>query len=278
MPLTTSLPGGGRQVDKKGTFCTLLPALPSPEKAITSILREFDEGVTLEYPQVSSGALNNCHGDWYEWLIAMAAWNYSAVNPGSYLLLKMPNIRQFDCARLYDEDLFGCIVDLREKVERATSVQLISSNPDFVIIDPGLVPLRSGFLTPYSVNTPSNLEALDSAYNNFIGRCSFEAIIGYLSVKVSFRPDRRLQIPHEGSLMKALYTHLQTRKWIINPPGIKYYAVAATVGDPDRNALKTVATHSITTVSSIPQSAVDEVYQVNSINDALSVFRAILTP
>jgi hypothetical protein len=85
-----------------------------------------------------------------------------------------------------------------------------------------------------------------------------------MSVKTSFRPDRRLQIPHEGSLMKALYAHLVTREWELTPRGLKYYAVACSVGEPDRRALKTVATHSITTVTNLPQAAVDEVFCVNN--------------
>jgi len=53
--------------------------------------------------------------------------------------------------------------------------------------------------------------------------------------------------------MKAIYTHLQTREWIINLKGLKYYAFSTKISD--KNALKTVATHSITTVSSLPQAA-----------------------
>ena len=68
--------------------------------------------------------------------------------------------------------------------------------------------------------------------------------------------------------MKALYVHLQTRQWILKPNGLKYYAMATVVGPKDRDALKTVATHSITTVHSLPQAAVDEVYEVNSLKQA----------
>jgi hypothetical protein len=76
--------------------------------------------------------------------------------------------------------------------------------------------------------------------------------------------------------MKAIYTHLQTREWIINPKGLKYYAISTNVGDPDRAALRTVATHSITTVHSIPQAAVDEVFEINSLQQAQRAFADIL--
>src|SRR5690606_1570365 len=90
-------------------------------------------------------------------------------------------------------------------------------------------------------------------------------IRGYFSVKTTFRPDRRLQIPHEGSLMKAIHVHLQTRSWINDPKALKYYAAATKVNNSDREALKTVATHSITNVSSKPQAAVDDVFVIDSV-------------
>jgi Cfr10I/Bse634I restriction endonuclease len=75
--------------------------------------------------------------------------------------------------------------------------------------------------------------------------------------------------------MKATYIHLQTREWIINPRGLKYYAAASVVGDADRDALKTVATHSITNVQSLPQAAVDEVFEINTVEQAHIAFGEI---
>jgi hypothetical protein len=58
---------------------------------------------------------------------------------------------------------------------------------------------------------------------------------------------------------------------------LKYFAIATKVGNPDRVALKTVATHSITTVHSVPQAAVDEVFEVNSLQEAQVAFSRILS-
>jgi hypothetical protein len=165
-----------------------------------------------------------------------------------------------------------------EKVLSSSSVQLISSNPDFVIIERKLASELISKMERISKIDEDAIRKIESTYKLFEAQCSFEQIVGYISVKVSFRPDRRLQIPHEGSLMKAIYTHLQTREWIINPKGIKYFALATKVGNPDRAALKTVATHSITTVHSIPQAAVDDVFEVNSLQQAQAAFGKILTP
>jgi hypothetical protein len=80
-------------------------------------------------------------------------------------------------------------------------------------------------------------------------------------------------MPHEGSLMKAIYTHIQTREWIIEPQGISYYAVSADLNSSDREALRTVATHSITTVDKVPEAAVDDAFILDDqekVEEALS--------
>ena len=240
------------------------------------MISNFDKEVYKLDQSVTKDALNNVHGDWYEWLLAISAWNYCAENKGANLALLTPNISQFDVSRLYKDKLFNLIQDLREKVLKSSSVQLISSNPDFVIIDRRVVDAEIEKIEKISEVTQNTIILIENAFKSITGKCEFDDIHGYVSVKTSFRPDRRLQIPHEGSLMKAIYTHLQTREWIINPKGLKYYAIATKVGNPDRAALKTVATHSITTVHSVPQAAVDDVFEVNSLQQAQEVFSQIL--
>ncbi|MEY8214441.1 MAG: Cfr10I/Bse634I family restriction endonuclease, partial [Colwellia sp.] len=48
------------------------------------------------------------------------------------------------------------------------------------------------------------------------------------------------------------------------PRSIKYFGASLKLNDKDKRALKTVATHSITTVLSEPDRAVDECYELNS--------------
>ncbi|SOD91682.1 Cfr10I/Bse634I family restriction endonuclease [Spirosoma fluviale] len=271
------LKDGKSQVIKDEAFFTLLNnTLPNIDKSIRELISEFDTEVSKIDKTVTKDALNNVHGDWYEWLLAIEAWNYCADHEKANLAILTPNISQFDVAKLYNNRLFSLIQDLREKVLISSSVQLISSNPDFVIIDRKLVNKIFPKIERINFIDKSSLTVIENAFRHFINQCDFEDIFGYISVKTSFRPDRRLQIPHEGSLMKAIYTHLQTREWIINPKGLMYFAIATKVGTPDRAALKTVATHSITTVHSIPQAAVDEVYEVNSLRQAQEAFAQIL--
>lgn len=250
--------------------------LPSQTETYTDILNQLDTSILAVDPSITTGALSNSHGDWYEWLLAIAAWNTAAADPNLNLAILLPNKLALDLASLYVQDLHDKIVDLREKVEASSTVQLISSNPDFVIIKRQLAEAAFGPITPITSLHVADIERLSSIYAQLYGFCTFADIVGYLSVKTSFRPDRRLQISHEGSLMKAIYVHLQTREWIIDPPGLKYFAMATVVGEPDRASLKTVATHSITTVSSKPEPAVDEVFEVNDPAAAQIAFDIIL--
>ncbi|NQU87260.1 MAG: Cfr10I/Bse634I family restriction endonuclease [Mariniphaga sp.] len=277
MSFIRELPSGKSQIIKDRAFCTLLHnQLPPKGKLLTDVLVEFDSTILKKENTISKGALSNVHGDWYEWLLAISAWNFCCKNKNAHVPLLMPNISQFDVAKLYIPKLQNLIIDLRNKVEQASDVKLITSNPDFVILSREIFNKLSSKTKPINRITVNTIYRLNKFYSIFADKCDFEDIIGYLSVKTSLRPDRRLQIPHEGSLMKAIYTHLQTREWIINPPGLKFFAISTKINPADRQALKTVATHSITTVSSLPQAAVDDVYEINSINQANKVFKSVL--
>lgn len=250
--------------------------LPKEDETYRGILDDLDEAVKAANNRINDNALRKSHGDWYEWMLAVEAWNIFASNSDNAIALLLPNIRQFDLAKLYQDKYSKVIEDLREKVFEASEVHLITSNPDFAILSRDLADDVLGKINPIENYSIDSINRLTNTFSKFAGKCNFENLIGYLSVKTSFRPDRRLQIPHEGSLMKAMYVHLQTRDWIIEPEGLKYYAMAAQVKAVDRKALKTVATHSITTVSSIPQPAVDKLFEVNDVKRAREVFSEIL--
>lgn len=217
--------------------------------------------------KIDKGAFNKCNGDWYEWILSIRAIEYFIAHKPDTLLVNLPNISSFDVMALYKPDLCEYIFDLREKL-KVKNVNLITSNPDFCIVRLS-EDKKAEYLNKLSNISFQNLsiemlEQIDTLYRDFINYAELDDIAGYLSVKTSLRPDRRLQLAHEGSLMKALYTHLQTRTWTIDPKGIKYFGASKKIGAADREGLKTVATHSITDVKSLPQSAVDELFQINS--------------
>lgn len=187
--------------------------LPEDHETYTGILNQLDNTIRPRGP--GQGSLNNAHGDWYEWMLAVEAWNVAANNPDADLALLLPNIRRFDLSRLYTPRIHDIIADLRHKVQQTGNISFISSNPDFVILDRAVVDRVIPELAPIALFSNDAIDTLDNAYLNFSNQCSFEEIKGYISVKTSLRPDRRLQIPHEGSLMKAVYVHIQTREWIM---------------------------------------------------------------
>ncbi|WP_430817308.1 Cfr10I/Bse634I family restriction endonuclease [Carboxylicivirga sp. RSCT41] len=265
------------QINKDEALCEMLNGnLPEGDTSLITLFKELDNTIKAEDANVKDGALNNAHGDWYEYLLGIASWNLFVSGDAANLALILPNIRQFDVATLYNEEFCNIIYDLREKIVASTDVELITSNPDFVIVSGDVVRQRVSEFEPITELTTENLNFISSLYQSFVNSCGFDDIIGYIGVKASLRPDRRLQLPHEGSLMKAIYVHLQTRNWIIDPKGLKYYAISRSINDSDRKALRTVATHSITTVHNEPQAAVDEVYAVDSLNSATDVLSRIL--
>lgn len=278
MPYIKKLPDGKSQVVKDVAFCTLLKnTIPAQETLYSELFNSWDSKIREQDSFITREALSNVHGDWYEWLLAISAWNYCCENEKADVALLLPNVKQFDVSKLYVSRLYDLIVDLKQKVSETASVQLITSNPDFVIINRNTIQKSIGRMDKISKITLDNLENLENIYKKLVGQCDFEDIIGYISVKTSLRPDRRLQIPHEGSLMKALYIHLQTREWITNPKGIKYYAISSKLTEPDKQALRTVATHSLTTVFTLPQAAVDDVFEINSLQQSQEVFHQILS-
>jgi hypothetical protein len=223
-----------------------------------------------EHPEVKTGALNNVRGAWYEWLIAIHAIKFASENNTETIMVKLPNISSFDCAELFCEDIYKLIEDLRKKVNEAEGVRLITSNPDFCFIKREIV---FGHLP--DLNNLDSLAPIDQLYLNAKGLCALDDIRAYAATKTSLRSDRRFQISHEGSLMKALYKHIQTRNWLIEAPGISYYAFMSEYSPADEQALNTVATHSITDVSSKPQSAVDSIFSINSSADIFAALAEV---
>lgn len=268
---------GKLSVDSKNAICELLSGtIPDDDKDLTELIKEMDSEIKVNYPSITQGALNNIHGRWYEWLLSIVMWNYRIDNSTDYICLNLPNISSIDCMRLYIDEYYELINDFREKVKSESDVLLITSNPDYVIIDTSkmkLDPIFDEKITKIDLNT---IKLLDESYKYFLSKCDLNDLVGYISIKTSLRPDRRLQLAHEGSLMKALYVHIQTRKWLYNPQGLKYYGFAREIKPADYAALKTVATHSIITVENKPQSAVDEAFEVNSLSVAKNALKKIL--
>ncbi|MCD9471170.1 Cfr10I/Bse634I family restriction endonuclease [Photobacterium phosphoreum] len=245
------------------SFNHVINSVPENEWNYKDSLNLLQNTLLAENNSIKSGAFSNVRGTWFEWMVSIDSYNHWAENNHNLLLLNLPNISRFDSTSLYLPEIHGFVLDLRSKLESTLDIQMISSNPDYVIID--TTRLGQYFKREKITSvTRESLESLDNLYKNIINKCELDDIVGYFSLKTSLRPDRRLQIAHEGSLTKAIYVHLQTRSWLMDPRGIKYFGGALEMSAADIRGLKTVATHSITTVMSKPERAVDEVFTISN--------------
>ena len=245
---------------------------------MTTYLKSLDELVYSFEKNITSQALSNCHGDWYEWLLNIIAWKVIARNQTNYILVSLPNVTGFSIFDLYKPEVLSMVNKLKDRANKQ-GVQLITSNPDFVIINKNLFFNLNDFNFD-SYLDQQQLAKMDSAYTNYIGKCALHDVIGYLSVKHSLRPDRRLQIAHEGSLMKAIYSNLCNAAYSDAPnrtyPPLKYYAATSRATEADLNGLKTIATHSLANLDAPMVTAVDEVFICSTVEEATSVFSFIL--
>ena len=261
------------------SFNHVINSVPENEWDYKDSLNLLQNTLLAENNSIKSGAFSNVRGTWFEWMVSIDSYNHWAENNHNLLLLNLPNISRFDSTSLYLPEIHGFVLDLRSKLESTLDIQMISSNPDYVIID--TTRLGQYFKREKITSvTRESLESLDNLYKNIINKCELDDIIGYFSLKTSLRPDRRLQIAHEGSLTKAIYVHLQTRSWLMDPRGIKYFGGALEMSAADIRGLKTVATHSITTVMSKPERAVDEVFTISNrtqLGNAIALMKSTIT-
>lgn len=137
---------GVAKINSIGAFCEILKnRLPDPSLPINELLHEFDRTIKATNANITRSALNKCHGDWYEWLLAIVAWNYHVAHPNSFVAINLPKISQFDVGKLYEEELYNLILDIKQKILDASSVKLTTSNPDFAIIDASKITLSKEF-------------------------------------------------------------------------------------------------------------------------------------
>jgi hypothetical protein len=263
-------------IDKKASFCELLRISPLGEDdSISSKLEMWDSEILALEPQVSRGALNNSHGDWYEWILAITAWNLSISKNSNNHLLLLPNISSFDVNKLYKDAIQQIITLLKDKSLSQAGVSFTTSNPDLVYLK-SKTPIHRELISLENLNV-QQLESIESAYSNFVDLLGIKELIGFLSVKTSFRPDRRLQIAHEGSVVKAIHAHIINKLGLSSSYALKYFALSTKVGDADRNALRTLAAHSIASPDTSLTAAVDDVIEIDNISAAKTFFDSLIS-
>lgn len=229
------------------------------------------EGTKITSTKITQQALGNARGKWFEWLIVLGFWRWALDNSNiKFTLAQLPNVTSFDSAKLFKPKIQKAIRKFKE-VLLESDVTMVTSNPDFVILR------RSPYEDALFENlqdlsiTKATLERISEHYLKFVDSGNLNDIFGYLAVKSSMRPDRRLQIAHEGSTYKALSKNI-SKSLEIEEYIPYFFAVTSKTNDKDRLALKTVATHSIAENTSKPIRAVDQVFDVNSYQDLCTTF------
>jgi len=241
-------------------------------------LEQYVKTVALSkgYKLPNPNAFSNTRGLWFESMIAIHGWNYRIKNGLSdILIVKMPNVTSFDFRRIFDIETRTMLEDLEMSLlTNAREVRLITSNPDLLIIrQQNLV--KEEYNTVINSFSTEKIHAALELYKSLENQCLWKAIVAGIGVKTSFRPDRRLQLVHEGNILKALFAHLKMRHWDREAKFSYYGASSEALSRSDINALQTAATHSIIDVNSTPERAVDDIFSLLTFNDIDLMFSEI---
>ena len=169
MPYIEILANEKPQIKAKEALSELLNnEIPSMTQDLSALFEDFDNVIKSINTDIKDGALNKVHGDWYEWLLAIEFWNFRIKNNRNYLILNLPNVSQFDCSRLYLKNLSEYIDNLKDKVFEASQAELISSNPDYVMIDISTMKINESYSELITEITPNTISMLTNAYEDFI--------------------------------------------------------------------------------------------------------------
>lgn len=280
--------------DKNGKEKTEIHSLEAFRNSISSALSRHDEFKDIlsaiendvkDYCQANSlllpaqGSFNNCRGRWYEWLLMIYMWNHFVRCGSTIRPLPLPNSNHFQFTKLYNDELYGYLSDLENKLFTNHQVRLVTSSPDYVLVDIDCleeVDLNLKVMFDPENFSDSTKQYLDGLYKSFVGQCDLDDVRGFISIKTSVRSDRRFQWLHEGNLAKSLYQHLRTRRWDISAKGIKFYGFTSEMRDADRDALMTATTHTIASIGLKPERSVDKPFLLLSKSDLDSALNEII--
>lgn len=222
----------------------------------------------------SEQALGNARGRWYEQLVLGNLWNMrQASRTAWWIPVRVGSVTEYSLTDLFDVRTRALLQELKTSLNSA-GVRLITSNPDILFV-------RSDRLREVAPELCRRVTATELARdfpfrvrNALAGQLRWTDLLGGASVKVTLRPDRRLQAPHEGSVLKALMVHLRTRYWQRPRQRFRYFCLCTAFNAADEEALRTAATHSIVSVESTAERAVDGLFRVNSSADLRSFVRS----
>lgn len=243
-------------------------------KSIETNVVSFAKKKGLKVP--AQAAFNNARGDWLELILAAHFWNAVIDKKADILVLRLPNVTKLEFIELFDKESQERIRSGLMRTLEEHDARLDMSNPDLIGVRMKRSELPSEFRKRIDCLGVDEAHMLFDAYKHLIGRCPYDGILFGVSVKTSLRGDRRYQIVHEGSIVKAFIAHLQTRFWDTTFETRFYGAVTEGVGENDHEIFRTAATHSIVNVFSPSVRAVDKVYHIPTTNDVNHMIKEII--
>lgn len=253
--------------------------LPPEKITIEDIMKAMEAAINqactkMGLPIVNSNAFNNARGSWFELLVTITLWNYRIEHSEfqSSVVVKLPSTGALKFIDLFEPRARAMLNDLETSLS-LKGVNLITSNPDILCVR-NLDDFDSidEFQTKFTNCSQDCITTVTNAYTKIVGKCKHDSISFGLALKSSTRPDRRLQITHEGSILKAINAHLQTRFWDASHDVHYYAATASPIKPADVEAFKTAATHSITDVNVRPMPAVDKSFYLANLDDVKTMF------
>lgn len=252
--------------------CIYGSSIPSGKfsEILAGILDRINEAAdTLRINRPTGGGINNSRGFWFEYILAIIAWNVFATHTKTAkgCILKLPSASVLYFIDLFEPDARTALESGLFRTLQSEDIIMTMSNPDFIAtddIEPGV--LRH-FKTPLSDLSLSSQDILSSAYKQIIEQVRYDGIKFGLSAKTSIRPDRRYQTIYEGNILKALVAHLQVRFWDINSKTGFYVVVEERISKSDKQVFSAPATHSIVDVHAKPVPAVDGLFLIKTIEE-----------
>ncbi len=227
----------------------------------------------------SEQSLRNLVGGWFEFLIAREAWNAAAAfntlrrqSRRKIAVVKLPTAATIQFWKLYDEDAQTKLNEGLFRTLKENGIQMTMSNPDLVCIagvPEDLIQLVSRRIVRLSLD---DMHTLDSAYERFVGRCPYQSLRFGVAAKKGLRPDRRYQNVYEGSLMKAVVSHLHSRYWDSSFSARYYGVVNDTLSNEDKIVLSNPSIDSVISVYVQPRRAVDEIVQCDTLARVRKIF------
>ncbi len=219
---------------------------------------------------------NNIRGAWTRWIFGSICWNFFceyAIQHNACIVM-LPSISRLTFTDLFEPDSQDALNRGLLRKLNDHGIELTMSNPDFICVSD--IPPDDIFKNPIANLSADSQATIAEAYKKIVGSCLYNSVKFGVALKTSLRSDRRYQIIHEGSTLKAFIAHLQVRYWDIDF-NTNYYAVVANeVSSSDRRVLSAPAIHSIVDVHTPPVKAIDAIYEVRSTEDMESCIKNMI--